>query len=140
MEKLLNHIITSLCSEKGYGALFKAAAVFVGVALIALSQTGTFLYEKDLSAYKAKFTLEIAVKQPIEKIDCTKPGNFQLDCMIAKHELQILDDSLKLLDIVVRTSFLLGFLFAMLAVIGFGCSPYIASKVDANTQQPKEPL
>ncbi len=135
MEKLINHISATLCSERGYGALFKAAAVFVGVALIALSQTGTFLYEKDIAAYKAKFTLEIAVQQPIEKIDCTKPGSLQLDCLIVKHELHTLDASLKLLDIVVQTSFWFGIICATLSAIGFVCSPFTASKVDANAQQ-----
>jgi len=106
MDKLWNHIIVSLCAEKSYSALFKAGVVLVGVSLLAISQAGTFLYEKDLSAHKAKFTLEATLKQPLEKIDCFKLTTQKVDCLVAKHEMNTLNSSVNLLNMVIQKEFL----------------------------------
>lgn len=58
MENLLTHFITTITSKEGYSSLFKAGVFLVGTAMIALSQIGTFLYDKDLSAHKAAFAIE----------------------------------------------------------------------------------
>lgn len=132
MEKLLNHIVYSLCSTKAYSALFKAAVVLVGAALLAMSQTGTFLYEKDLAAHKAKFALEASTKMPMKEIDCSKVGTLQVDCMVAKHEIQTLDSILGLFELVIKTCFLFGVAFAVFSMLGFLLSPFVASPSNDN--------
>lgn len=124
MEKLIRHFIDTLCSEKGYSALFKAAIVLISTALLAISQAGMFLYEKDLAAHKAKYALEASIKLPLEKIDCSKAGAVQVDCMLAKHEMQALDATLQFFDFVIRTSFAFGLGLAALSIFGFLCSPF----------------
>lgn len=135
MDKLLNHIIVSLCAEKGYSHLFKAGVVLIGTALLAMSQTGTFLYEKDLSAHKAKFTLETTLKQPLEKMDCSKLATQQVDCLVAKHEMSILNSSLEFLDSVVQTSLWFGVLLAVLSCVGFLCAPFVNANSNAGGAQ-----
>lgn len=136
MDKLLNHMIASLCAEKGYVALFKAGIMLLGIALLAMSQAGVFLYDKDITAHKAKFTLEMTLKQPLEKIDCFKLLTQQLDCAMAKHEIQALNSSLELLDMIVRRSFWFGVLLASLSCIGFLCAPFAIDKLNTNDPQP----
>jgi hypothetical protein len=128
MEKLISHIIDTLCSEKGYSALFKAAVVLIGAALLAVSQAGTFLYEKDLAAHKAKYALEASIKLPLEEIDCSKAGAVQVDCMVAKHEMQTLDSTLWLLALIIQSSFVFGIALAVFSIFGFVCSLFMTPR------------
>jgi len=136
MEKLISHIIDTLCSEKGYSALFKAAVVLIVAALLAISQAVTFLYEKDLAAHKAKYALEASIKLPLEKIDCSKAGAVQVDCMVAKYEMQTLDSTLRFLDLVVRSSFAFGLALAVFSIIGLVCSPFMTPRPNGTQTYP----
>ncbi len=128
MNAFINHLANSLCQEKGYSALFRAGAVLIGVALLAMSQTGPFLYEKDLAAHKAKFTLEVSQLQPLEKIDCSKLTANRVDCLMAKHEMQTLSLSLKLLDMFSQKCFWFGVFLVFMSCAGFLCAPHFAHK------------
>lgn len=135
MGKFFNHLVASLCAEKGYAALFKAGVVLIGAALLAMSQTGTFLYEKDLSAHKAKFTLETALKRQFDDIICSKLTTQQLDCLLAKHEMNTFKSSLRLLDTVVQKCFWFGVLLVGLSCVGFLCVPFVSSKPSPDSEQ-----
>jgi hypothetical protein len=99
MDKVMNHICLSLCTQKGYTSLFKASVFLISSYLIAMSQVGSFLYDKDISAHKAKFAIEATQNKSLKKIDCDVLQQTQrVECMVAKHEISTLDSSLGLLD------------------------------------------
>jgi hypothetical protein len=119
MEKIISHVSKLLFSEKGYSALFKASVALIGFSLLAMSQTMPFFYDKEIAAYKKKYTIEVSTKTPIEKVDCAKIGPQQIDCLVTKHELKTLSSFLDVLDKVVRFSFTLGIIFAGASLLGF---------------------
>lgn len=133
MESIFNHLINTFCSEKGYSSLLKASIVLIGTALLAMSQVMPFLYEKDISAHRAKFALEASIKQPIEKADCFKQVALQADCLSTKHELKTLNSSISLLDTVVRNSFWFGVAIAAISAAGFLCAPFAGRPSEPKT-------
>lgn len=124
-DRLMKHISAKFTSEKGYSALFKAGVLLVGAALIALSQSGTFLYDKDLSAHKAKFAVESTTGKPLSETNCellTSPLNSE--CLLAQHEIKTLSSSLKLFSRVVNVSLWFGICCVLAAILGFILAPF----------------
>jgi hypothetical protein len=129
MNKIITHILLSLCTEKGYASLFKASVFLIGCCLIAISQAGSLLYDKDLNAHKLRFSIEATLNQPLEKIDCAVLQQPQrAECMVAKHEISTLDSAIGLLDSVVRAILLLSLLTGALSLIGFFIAPFYSAE------------
>jgi enamine deaminase RidA (YjgF/YER057c/UK114 family) len=118
---LLTRLIKKITSKKGSSNTFKAGIFLLSAALIALSQTGSFLYDKDIAAYKAKFSTEAAVGQPInQSIDCSKlDTKFITDCKIVQHELRRLSSANGLFSYIVQILICLGFFLIGVSAIGF---------------------
>lgn len=106
--KYIELLMQFFVTERVSSALFKVALALLTGALVAWSQVGPFLYDKDISVHKAKFALEIAMKQPIDKIDCNVQTNLQLDCMATKYELRTFNASLELFERLTQMAFLSG--------------------------------
>jgi hypothetical protein len=124
-DTLLKHVVETFTSEKGYSAFFKAGVILVGAAMIALSQTGTFLYDKDLSAHKAVFMFESATGKSLDVIDCKTLSNpLKGECLVAKHEIKTLTSSLNLLSSIVYISLWFGIACLVGALIGFILAPF----------------
>jgi alanine dehydrogenase len=123
------HITNELCSKNGYSALLKAGVVLIATALISVIQAGNLLYEKEISAHKAKFTIEANQKVTLQKIDCYKlPPEKQVECLITKHELSTLNSSFSLLNNIVQTGLWLGLLCMLIACVGFLFAPLIRAR------------
>lgn len=129
MERLLSHVTSTITSEKGYSALFRAGIVLLGAAMIALSQTGTFLYERDLEAHRAKYEVQAVTGAVVDsRTKCEDvPAEVRAKCFTATHELRTLDSSLGLFSSVVQTCLWIGVVLSGLAVVGFVCSPFVRS-------------
>lgn len=131
--KVIQHLFSSLFSEKGYASLFKASIFLMGCFLVALSQAGTILYDKDLNAYKSQFSIEAALNKPLETIDCLGLLQTQrVECLMAKHEIKILNSSVGLLGVIIRLIFVLSLVSGALSVIGFCYAPFYN-----NSESPK---
>ena len=125
IDDIATHILKGVFSERGYSGLFKGGVVLLGVALLAMSQVGTFLYDKDLAAHKAKYTLEMSVNQKIEDIDCNRLGKLQLYCKVTKHEMEAFHSSLKLLQMVTLIAMWSGVILCGFSLLGFLFSPVV---------------
>ena len=109
-------------------ALFKAAIVLLGIALIGVSQTGLALYDKDLDAYTSKFRIESALGRPLDQIHCPSLTAYKADCEIAQHKIETLNSSLNLLDTAVRWTFRSGIGFVVLSAIFFISTPFVRAR------------
>lgn len=108
--KFFDYLVATVACEKGYSSLFKAGFVLLASAMIALAQTGTFLYNKDIQAYQAKYNIEAAAGRQLNGIhDCNAlSANLVSACKLAKHELYTLKSALKLFNKIYDWCFYLG--------------------------------
>jgi hypothetical protein len=137
LRKLIGHILLSLCNEVGYSALFKAGIVLLGLSLLSISQVGPFLYEKDLAAHKAKFTLETTFNQALDAMDCRQTGALQTECLLAQHEMTLFNTANGLLVEVITTSLGIGQALLGLSAFGFLCKPLVNCSASSQSQNTK---
>jgi hypothetical protein len=126
-KKLLDHLVETITAERGYSSLFKAGVFLVAAAMIALSETGTFLYDKDLAAHKAAFSIEATIGKPVDQTtDCFKLDKaFVADCRIAVHALRTLNSSLRLFFRIIQICLGFGLFLVGMSILGFLVAPFL---------------
>lgn len=127
MDSIVEYLISTFASEKGYAALFKGGVFLIGAAMIALAHTGSFLYNKDIQAHQAKYQFEAVSRQRLNKnTDCSKfKSGVRAKCNIAKHEMYTLQPSLNLFYTVFWYMFWLGFALLASSALGFIITPLV---------------
>jgi hypothetical protein len=131
--KFVNHFFSSMCSEKGYMSLFKACVFLIGCSLVALSQVGTTLCDKELNAYKSQFIIEAELNKPLETIDCLGLQNTQrVECLMAKHEIGAVSSTIELFNVIINCMLAFSMMCGVFSVIGFFSAPYYS-----NSELPK---
>lgn len=115
----MENLVNLFFSERSYSALFKAGVFLLGLSLLAISQVGTFLYDKDIEAHTERFKIEEISGKALEDTDCTKLNGKLTDCRIAKHKSKTLDSGLALLLTIVKYSMWSGFALTMLSLFIF---------------------
>lgn len=128
LESICDYLFEVVCSERGYGGLFKAGVALMALSLIAVGDAGMLLYERDIEAHRSKFTVEAVSGKALEDTDCGSLGKSRSECELAKHQVKTLSSSIKLASTVVKTSFRSGFTLLCLSVIGFVFSPFAGRK------------
>ncbi len=126
IDKLVGYLYQTICSKEGYSGIFKGGVALISFAMLSLSQYGPFLYEKDIEAYKEKYTLEEKLQIKItEKIDCSKQKKSQAKCEVIKHKLFALKASLMLLETLFNNAFWLVLYLCGISAVGFLLRPFI---------------
>ncbi len=129
LERVFDYLVEAVCTERGYGGLFKAGVALVALSLIAVGDAGTFLYERDIDAHRSKFTVEAVSGRALNDTECGALGDLQSECRMAKHQMRTLYSSIELFSKIVEMSFWLGIALLCLSVLGFVASPFSGRKV-----------
>src|SRR5690554_6657440 len=121
MKNISDYIYNALVSERGYSGLFKAGVFILAAAVIAISQVGMFLYDKDIAAHERAFSIEAvagkAIKQPEDCLNLN--SDIFADCKMVIHEMKNLDLSINLLKSFFKVSFVLGGLLLLISLTFF---------------------
>ncbi len=105
--------------EGGYGSLFKAGIVLIGVSLIGLSQTFPVLIENDNKVRELMFEIEEQENKKIDDIDCYKIKNNIAKCRFVKYQMETNNFTNRLASYIVVYFFYFGLLLLFLSVAGF---------------------
>lgn len=131
LNKITDYIMQLICSEKGYISLFKAMIFLLGFSLLAISQTGKELYDKDITSYRALVSIEVGEGKPFKDVTCaTLDSAKQIECKVAKYQRNTVISAIDLLNKIVELSFYIAFGCGLLSIIGFLAHPFFKESSD----------
>lgn len=88
VEEYLDRLLKIFVDQRTTKALFQAAVVLAGAFLLGAKDQGSFIYEKEASAYELKFKVEEKVGNPLEAVDCSTIKQGAADCRLAKYKMK----------------------------------------------------